>query len=181
MKKPLFLQERTGLSAAEAGTSMHFVMQHLDLKQDDIENQIQVMVGKDLLTEQQAAGIDPEKIRSFIVSRLGRRMLASAKIHREVPFNLEIPCSEVYPELDECDLETILLQGVIDCYFEEPDGLVIIDYKTDYVPDDGMEMIKNRYRIQIGYYAKALAILTGRKVKETYIYLFSNGEVVKYE
>jgi ATP-dependent helicase/nuclease subunit A len=94
IKKPLFLEEKKGLSAAEAGTIMHFAMQHLDLCQGQIENQITGMVEKDLLTAQQARSIDPGKIRGFTDSLLGRRMLASEQIHREVPFNLEIPAGK---------------------------------------------------------------------------------------
>jgi len=75
--------------------------------------------------------------------------------------------------------ESILLQGVIDCYFEEADGLVLIDYKTDYVPFGDSGIIIERYRVQIEYYARTLALLTGKRVKERYIYLFSTGEILE--
>lgn len=181
IKKPLFLQEKKGLSAAETGTVMHFVMQHLDLRQSDIEGQIKGMVEKDMLTGQQAESVVPDKIRSFLDSLLGRRMLSAERIFREVPFNLEIPCREIYQTLgqDSCRQEKILLQGVIDCFFEEPDGLVLVDYKTDFIPASGMEAIAERYRTQINYYARALAMLTGKQVKEKYLYLFSNGEILR--
>jgi len=181
IKKPLFLQEKKGLSAAEIGTVMHFVMQHLDLRQSDIERQIKEMVERDLLTGQQAESVAPDKIRSFLDSLLGRRLLSAERVYREVPFNLEIDCREIYKTLesDSCCNEKILLQGVIDCYFEEPDGLVLVDYKTDFIPESGLEAIAARYRTQINYYARALEMLTGKKVKEKYLYLFSNGELLR--
>jgi ATP-dependent helicase/nuclease subunit A len=101
-------------------------------------------------------------------------------LNREVPFNIEIPCRELYPEMDDesFESETILLQGVIDCYFEEPDGIVMVDYKTDYVASGRIEEIKERYRIQIQYYTRALETLTGKNVKEKYIYLFHIDKLV---
>lgn len=182
VKKPMFLEEKKGLSPAEAGTALHFVMQHLDYRRDNYEIQIDEMVDKNLLTQQQAQSIDVGKVRSFLESDLGRRMLSSASVNREVPFNIEIPCHELYKDMEDekCQGETLLLQGVIDCFFEEPDGIVLVDYKTDYVPTGKVGMIKDRYKVQIEYYARALEMLTGKRVKEKYIYLFWNGEVLEF-
>ncbi|ATW23895.1 helicase-exonuclease AddAB subunit AddA [Candidatus Formimonas warabiya] len=182
VKKPLFLEERKGLSAAETGTVLHFVMQHLDYGREDLAAQMEKMVAKDLLTAQQARSVDLDKIRRFLESPLGKRILASGNIYREVPFNIEIPCQELYAGLvdEACQGETLLLQGVIDCFFVERDGIVLLDYKTDYVPAGGIDRIRERYRLQIDYYARALEMLTGKKVKERYIYLFWNGEVLEY-
>lgn len=181
VKKPLFLEERKGLSAAEKGTILHFVMQHLDFKNPDLKGQIESMVEKDLLTGQQAETVNVEKITRFLESELGKRMLASENVQREVPFNIEIPGHELYLEMVDSKYreEKILLQGIIDCYFEEDDGLVLIDYKTDYVPYGQSSIIADRYRVQIEYYARTLAILTGKKVKEKYLYLFSTGEILE--
>jgi ATP-dependent helicase/nuclease subunit A len=182
VKKPLFLEEKKGLSAAEAGTALHFAMQHLDYKNPDIKSQLDKMVQKDLLTKTQAESIKTDKIRLFLESDIGKRMLSSPVVKREVPFNLEVPCVELYGDLDPSiyEHETFLLQGIIDCYFEEPDGLVLLDYKTDYVPIGGTQTIMERYRMQINYYARALGLLTGKKVKEKYVYLFYNNEVIGY-
>jgi len=182
VKKPMFLEEKKGLTHAEKGTILHFVMQHLDYSRGDIEVQIEGMVARDLLTEQQARSVDAGKIRRFLESPLGKRMLASGNISREVPFNIEIPCHELYKDMEGEAYrgDTILLQGIIDCYFEEPDGIVLVDYKTDYVPYGKAEMIRERYSVQIRYYARALEMLAGKKVKDKYIYLFWNGEVLEF-
>jgi len=182
-KKPVFLMEKKGLSAAEKGIALHFVMQHLDYYDNNIESQIKSMVEKDLITLQQAQSIDADKIRCFLSSSVGVRMLASKKINREVPFNIEIPYHELYPEMNEelFKSETILLQGIIDCYFEEPDGIVLVDYKTDYVTSGRLDEIKERYRIQLQYYARALEMLTGKRVKEKYIYLFHMDKLLNMQ
>ncbi len=182
VKKPMFMEEKKGLSAAEAGTVLHFVMQHLDFGRSDVERQIEEMVEKDLLTVQQAKSVNVDSITEFLKSPLGKRIAASGRVNREVPFNIEIPCSELYDDLkdDVCRGETLLLQGIIDCYFEEPDGIVLVDYKTDYVPEGKLEVIRERYGVQILYYARALEMLTGKRVKEKYIYLFRNGQILEF-
>ncbi len=196
VKKPKFLEEKKGLSAAEKGTIMHFVLQHLDLQAlrsvmasskdtlvGELTRQTEAMVLKYLITRQQMESVDMNRISGFFTSPLGRRMLDAQTIHREVPFNIEIPCSELYGQA-ACGTDandTVLLQGVIDCFFEEPGGIVLLDYKTDYVPDGGTEVIKERYRLQINYYARALKLLTGREMLGRFIYLFHNGEIVDME
>lgn len=184
IKRPGFLETKQGLTSAEAGTAMHFVMQHLDftLEKDSIEAQVAAMVTKAMLTQEQANSVDVEKIKEFLSSPLGQRLRASKNVNREVPFNLSLPCQELFEDMqgDEYQGETVLLQGVIDCYFEEEDGIVLLDYKTDYVPPGAEEKIKERYRLQISYYSRALETLTGKSVKDKYIYLFYNGEVLEY-
>ena len=182
VKKPMFMEEKKGLNAAEAGTILHFVMQHLDYGRDNIKAQIDDMVASYLVTEQQASSVDSAKIQHFLQSPIGKRLLSSNNVNREIPFNIEIPCHELYRDMEDeaCHGETLLLQGVIDCYFEEPDGIVLLDYKTDYVPDGKAEAVRERYKLQISYYARALEMLTGKRVKEKYIYLFWNGEMLEY-
>lgn len=182
VKKPAFLEEKKGLSAAEKGTVLHFVMQHLDFNNLDIASQIQAMVTKDLLTMQQAQSVDIERISRFFNSQIGKRLLSSSAFYREVPFNIEIPCTEVYPDMKvEYSNESILLQGVIDCYFEEQDRIILLDYKTDFVPQGGEDAIRDRYRLQLSYYARALEMLTGKRVAEKYIYMFWNCELLEIE
>jgi ATP-dependent helicase/nuclease subunit A len=181
-KKPMFLEEKKGLTAAEKGTIIHFVMQHLELNEKGIKEQIDNMVKRELLTMQQAETVDIKRIERFFDSSLGKRMIVSKKVRREIPFNIEIACSELYKDLDDeiYKDESLLLQGIIDCYFEEDGGLVLLDYKTDRIPDRGTEIIKNRYATQINYYAEALKKLTGKEIKNKYVYLFSNGEILEY-
>ena len=69
--------------------------------------------------------------------------------------------------------ETILVQGIIDAYFETDEGLVLVDYKTDKVEmPDGSDLVE-KYRVQLDYYAKALTRLTGQPVAEKLIYSFA--------
>lgn len=183
LKKPLFLEKVKKFTGAEKGTFMHLVMQNLDLGNtksiEDIKRQINLMVIEEFLTEEQAESINIYKIFKFLKSDLGQRMKESIKVKRELPFYIEIPSSELYKELPSniYDDEKILIQGVIDAFFEEEDGLVLLDYKTDYVED--VEEFKKKYVIQLKYYRRALEKITEKKVKEVYIYSFNKEEFYK--
>jgi len=187
VKKPGFLEGKKGLSSAEKGTILHFIMQHLDLfairekpTTGTVRDQVDLMVKKDLLTRTQAESVDLSLVSGFFNSELGKRMLGSSNILREVPFNIEISCEELgMARTSPAKDEKVLVQGVIDCCFEEADGMVVVDYKTDYISSDREATVRKRYSIQMEYYAKALESLTGRKVKEKCIYLLRTGETIK--
>jgi ATP-dependent helicase/nuclease subunit A len=187
VKKPLFLEETKGFSAAERGSIMHFSMQHLNLSKvsslQEIKLQINGMVENELLTRQQSQAVDIDKIFKFFSSPIGRRMVNAHRVYREMPFNIELKSTEIHKDLPKelYENETMLLQGVIDCFFEEDRELVLLDYKTDYVSPDGMEAIRKGYETQILYYTRALEKITGKRVKEKYIYLFWNGNIIEYK
>ena len=93
-------------------------------------------------------------------------------LKREQPFVLGVNAENIYSEeaMPETQNEMILVQGIIDVYFEENDELVLLDYKTDRVQN--AKELKERYHAQLDYYAKALEQLVGKKVKEKVIYSF---------
>ena len=72
-----------------------------------------------------------------------------------------------------------MIQGIIDMYFENEEGIVLVDYKTDRVKD--VEEIKKRYEVQLKYYKKAIEKMLGIKVKNTYIYLVTYNKVIEME
>jgi len=185
-RRPRFLEEATEMTAVEKGSLMHFVLQHIDfggeVSENGIRKQVEGMVAAELLTEVQAQNVGSRKILGFMRSALGRRMAAAEKLYREVPFTIEVGAKEVFGDFisgdNEC--ETVVLQGIIDCYFEEEGKLVLVDYKTDYVPDSDIEQIKEKYRPQIEYYARALNQITGKEITGKYIYSFWLGSIIEY-
>jgi len=94
-------------------------------------------------------------------------------------FIIEKSASDVIDGLCENLEEKLLVQGVIDCYFEEEDGLVLVDYKNDIVLNGDTASIVARYEVQLSLYKEALERITDRKVKETYLYLFDLDQGVK--
>ena len=95
---------------------------------------------------------------------------------KEQPFVLGIPMEDVYPEMKGGEQETVLVQGIIDVYFEEPEGLVVLDYKTDRVRNE--EELREKYQAQLEYYARALEQITGKRVQEKAIYSFTLGKEI---
>ena len=77
-----------------------------------------------------------------------------------------------------------IVQGIIDCFFEEEGELVLVDYKTTNVRSKGefagrRESIRERYALQIDLYRRALEAATGKRVKEAYLYLTNIGETIE--
>lgn len=188
VRKPAFLEEKRGLTPSEKGIAMHSVMQRLDIdsinSKKDIISQIENMVIKELITEEQAKSIRVEKILKFFNTNLGERILIAhnkTRVYKETPFSIEISSTEIDEGLDKkiYEKENIIVQGIIDGYFEEDGEIVLFDYKTDYVPNGDTASIVEKYRVQIDYYTRALEKILGKKVKERYLYLFSiDSEVI---
>lgn len=179
--KPKFLQEEKGLTSAERGTAMHFVMQKLDFSRvktmEQIKQQLKELVDDELLSKEEFKTIRVSKIFNFFKSNLGKRLLTAYdngnEIYKELPFFTEISPLDVDNTLpDDIKDEKVRLQGVIDCFFYEGDNIVLIDYKTDYVEFGNEEEMISKYKIQINYYKSALKKITGKEVKESYLYLF---------
>ena len=127
-----------------------------------------------LLREEEKNCLKPQKFDRFMQSVLGKRMQQAAKrgaLRREQQFMLEIPVMELYPELES--EETVLVQGIIDACFEEDGEWVLVDYKTDYVRRGEEKKLIERYHTQLEDYGQALERMTGRRVKEKYIYSFA--------
>ena len=189
-KKPKFIMEEKGLSKAEKGTAMHFVMQKLDLNKvnllNEIKEQIKNMFEKGLITKDEEESINIFKIYKFFKSNLGKRLLKAYKenkqVFRELPFITEIPVKRIDKDLIDkiFNNEKLRLQGIIDCFFEEDDGIVLLDYKTDYVENGKEKEILDKYKVQIDLYTETLERVIGKKVKERYLYLFGIDKEVKY-
>ncbi|QAT39445.1 helicase-exonuclease AddAB subunit AddA [Clostridium sp. JN-9] len=183
-RKPGFLENTKKFTASERGTILHLVMQHLDINKvsskEEIQQQLIHLINKQFITEEQSKIVNINNIFKFYQSDIGKRIKKAHKIYREQPFYIKVPSTSLYNDLDMETYkdEEILIQGIIDCYFEENDGLVLLDYKTDYVEDE--QQIIEKYKIQIQYYAKALEVITGKTVKEKYIYLFYNGNLISF-
>lgn len=182
VKMPRFLESERTFSAAEKGTIMHYIMQHIDFRNDlnikDIDNQIEKMIFDELITDEEAKVADREKILMFFKSDIGKRMLKANHVFREVPFVYRKKASAIIKGLNSN--EDISVQGMIDCYFEENGEIVLVDYKTDYVLNDIKTLI-NRYKKQLLTYKEAIECITEKRVKETYIYSFNLNREVKVE
>jgi ATP-dependent helicase/nuclease subunit A len=174
---PVFLQKDQKSLSTRRGTAIHTVMEHLDLTRDRTETQINILLetltARGLLLADDRALVPTQKIINFANSDLAERMRRSSSVRREVPFVLGLQPDEIYPAPVAKTSEIILVHGIIDCYFVEGDGLVLLDYKSDSVRSNDVTNILERYRVQMRIYQKALERSTHLPVRETLLYLFA--------
>jgi ATP-dependent helicase/nuclease subunit A len=179
---PLFMREEEKvMSGSVYGTAHHRVMELLDFPAFDYDNPDSMeevltsmregFVKSLFIPGEEDALVRNESVLTFLKDPIARRMTEAQKkgvLYREQPFVLSLQASDVWKEAPES--EKVLVQGVIDVYFEEDGGYVLLDYKTDSKVDEA-ELIK-RYKAQLDYYGKALERLEGKPVKEVLIYSF---------
>ena len=182
-QRPRFLQKQVGLNATEKGTALHLVMQNLDLNQVGsvaaISAQITGMLGRELLTPEQAKSTSARRILNFWQNPLGQRVLKGNIVYREKPFTIAIPAYKIYADIEEDAAETVLVQGVIDCLVDEGDGFLLLDFKTDRVAKDRLDNVVDGYRVQLEIYAGAVESIYGKKVKSRYLYFLNRNLAVE--
>ncbi|HYE68691.1 MAG TPA: PD-(D/E)XK nuclease family protein, partial [Anaerovoracaceae bacterium] len=175
-------------TAAEKGTILHKVMEQLDFHQmaeiwsgnngketnlAEIQAVVSDLVKRDILTEEEAGVVSYQKIIGFFDSEIGKRACSSGKLYKEISFNI----------MKELSGEKIIIQGTIDCYFEEDGTYILLDYKSNYIADmeDGSEIerMTESYKVQLELYREALERIRGIKVKEAYLYLFHISQAIR--
>lgn len=181
---PRFRSAQKELTGASRGSAYHRVMELLDFTKeydlDSMKSEVESMQRSGRLTQEMGACIRPEDILAFVETKSGRRMQEAArnrKLFREQPFVVGMDLQELYQESSIEEQETVLVQGIIDVWFEEDDGLVVLDYKTDKVSAGGQ--LVEKYHAQLDYYARALEQVFGKPVKEKIIYSFELEEEIR--
>ena len=185
--RPKFMQEKQ-LTPAEIGTAMHAVMQHIPLSAAPTKESIVELVAqlqrKELITVEQAEAIRIEEILGFFETSVGKRLIHADRIWRELPFSMAIQANELSDKWNQAE-ESILVQGIIDCLFEENGQLVLLDYKTDRIDHlvkggskELQRVLENRYRTQMALYTRAVEQILKRPLSEAYLYFFDGGRLL---
>ena len=178
-ERPDFITKKTVLTAAERGTALHLAMQYIDFAEcsnaDNVSSEIRRLAECGLLSGEQADAVNTKKITRFFESEVGKRVISAENVVREFKFSLLYPAERFNPGGGD---DKIMLQGVVDCFFEEKGGLVIIDFKTDSVTPGSTDEKVRQYTRQLDAYADALERITGIAVKERIIYFFAIDEGV---
>lgn len=188
--RPQFMQEKV-ITPQEKGTAMHTVMQHLDLSIEpsatSVAEEVARLKEKEILTPEEANSIDLEAIANFLTTEIAERMKTAHWLKREVPFSLALSPAEIYPDW-EGENDLVFIQGIIDCLFEDENGLVLVDYKTDRITGrfpagfaGFRPVLLKRYRTQIHLYQKAVETILQRKLQASYLYFFDGGHLLKVE
>lgn len=187
---PNFAAGTRKLTSAQIGTAYHSVLEHLDFSKKDfagrqeaeeyVRGLLTEMTEKEILLPEEAEAVSPDRIAVLICSNLGRRMMRAARsgaLKRELPFTMK----------KEYEGAEILVQGMIDCLFEEEreDGkriTVLVDYKTGAAEGEIAEQhFRERYHGQIELYREAIRKAKGTEPEEAYLWLISSGRLISMQ
>ena len=157
---------------AAIGDSYHHALAFYDYSKD-------ISQLSEFLSPEEYGLLNQEKLKKFLGSPLGQLFAKAYKensLYREQHFMQEVEYEKLFPEDGGENVEKVILQGIIDAFIMEEEGIILVDYKTDRVKD--REELKNRYQKQIDLYSEALEQILGKKVKRRALYSFSLGEEV---
>ena len=177
--RTLRLRQDAPLTGRERGNATHLFMQFVRYAacttEAGVRQELERLQAQKFLTPAQAEAVDVGKILQLFTSALGKRILTAQKLRREFKFSILTDAAEFDPAAAG---EQVMLQGVVDCFWQEPDGIVILDFKTDYIDGD-LTKKAERYAPQLHAYAGALSRIYEMPVKQTILYFFSAGEAVE--
>lgn len=163
---------------ASRGTAYHRALELLPFGEIRSKEDVAACLDR-LVEERKISGetrklIQVNKLWGFFKTPIAARLSQAdreGKLYKEQQFVIGIPASELYPgEVAEDGEELVLIQGIIDAYILEEDGICLVDYKTDRIAEGEEHKLAERYRVQLDYYQRALEQVTGKAVKERFIY-----------
>ncbi|MBR3973804.1 MAG: helicase-exonuclease AddAB subunit AddA [Oscillospiraceae bacterium] len=170
-RKPSFLSDAKQGKAY--GSAIHAVMQYIRYENcdcaDAVRMEVQRLVSKRFITEEQGNLVRCEKIAKFFDTEIGKKLRSGVPYIREFKFSILDDATGYGEGLDG---EEVLLQGVVDCALLEEDGITLLDFKTDYVTEETLETLVERYRPQVQTYTHALSRIYRKNVKKAYLYFF---------
>ncbi len=180
-------------AAAKAGTATHLYMQFCDFALAEAEGarkEADRMVASGFMRPEDAALIRFDEVEAFLRSRVYGEMKRARRIWRERRFNIRLPAADFTLDPESKELyegEELLVQGVMDCFFENESGeLILLDYKTDRLSpyelshrDAAEKKLRQRHGRQLSYYSAALSAMFGRAPTHVYIYSLPLGDTVE--
>ena len=170
---PKFLEKAQKLNAAQKGTVIHLCVQKLDESKEysleDIKEFLDNLKERHIISEVEADSVNINLLYRYTKSSLWQEIKQAKEVHKEQPFYINIPAKKIYDEAEENEM--ILVQGIIDLYFIDKEGkLVLVDYKTDYVENGNVAKLEEKYKVQLDLYKEALEKTLNRKVDRAMIW-----------
>ncbi len=188
LRRPKFVQQVSGLSAAEKGTAMHKVLQLLTLDphlmiDDYVARQLEQMLRDDRITNDEFAAVSAGAIASFFQTSLGQILLQDpSRVQREVSFTMALAPQCVrdhqITKRSTDRYAAVIVQGTVDCLVFGEHGILLLDYKTDHVYRDSRETAY-QYVSQMAMYKTALERSFLRSVTEVWLYFTETAEAVQ--
>ena len=187
---PSFIDSDKKATAVAKGTATHTFLQFCDF-----DNAVKNGVRAELARLSDQKFIDPStcelvninQIEAFFASSLYKELKKAKKIYREQRFNVFLPASQFTEDKEYARLiesERLLVQGVIDIFFENESGeLILCDYKTDHLSRAELNdaalakaKLEGAHSRQLSYYAAALKEICGRCPDRVLIYSLPFGD-----
>lgn len=180
-KLTLPTQTAQPLQATQIGTAMHMVMEAADLRQayteETLERLIQDLIVQGKLTELEADALRRQELLQFFSSDMAQRIRQADNIHKEQPFSMLMQPHEIALCTEPMvPAEWVQINGIIDCYFQEQNDIVLVDYKSDRIYQENT--LIEKYKLQIQMYREALRRGTGMPVSQCYLYSFAMGRAI---
>ncbi len=182
---PKFIAGEAEVVGAARGSAYHKLMELIDFEKcvdsESVRDFVEQCVTANKMPREWADAIDVNDIVHLLESDFGMGLkiaFENKRLYREKQFVMGIPANEVDEIYDESEM--VLVQGIIDVFYETDEGIVLADYKTDSVlaGNAGCSQLIDRYKGQLDYYAKAISNLTGKKVIKKIIYSFKLGKSI---
>jgi ATP-dependent helicase/nuclease subunit A len=152
-----------GRGGTRLGRAVHAAIQSLPLDADDTA--IAAFARAQAVAEAiPHRARDVERLVRWVVreSAAWQRARGATRAMREVPFAMEI--------------DGKVLEGFIDLVLQTPDGIEIVDWKTDQIAADKVVERLREYEPQAGLYVYGLESATGARVSRV-TYVFASAEV----
>lgn len=171
-RQPVFLSPEKKISAADTGTAYHSVLERIPLTENyesesEVSAFLRELVMKEMITPLEASAVDPGKIAAFFRSDIGRRVQAASRVFRETSFVMKTAYRG----------SSRLVQGTIDCCFQENGQWILVDYKSGHADRASWQKEKERlldaYRTQMILYKEALEKITRIPVREAVLYILA--------
>lgn len=176
---PKFSEEIGKFTAAQRGTITHSFMEVCDFENasKDLEGELKRIVAAGKLSQRKAESIDREAVENFFKSEIYLRIVKSKSVMRERAFLVKLEDIDTSVDIKDYKGTDGMLQGIADLLFEEEDGFVLVDYKTDRVGEE-IELIDN-YTDQLLLYKAAFDLILDKPVKSAYIYSFTLRKAIE--
>jgi ATP-dependent helicase/nuclease subunit A len=186
-QKPKTVSSADSISLVDArhiGSAAHLLISKLDLKKpitiDSINRLKTQLIADHAIDKAVAEHIDPQSIMKFFESEPGQIVLdVNNTVFREWPFTFALPASRLARATSHKSRDTIIIQGIIDMLVKTPNGLLVIDFKTDSITAKEAPRRAEFYKEQLNLYAKAASAILNLQILSKWLYFLTPRRAVE--
>jgi len=177
-RKPSFAEDDL-TSAVSFGNTVHAIMQHICFEKctdlQGVQNELCRMSELQIVEPKSLSAVDPQMIWRFFATTTGQMLCSASNVIREFKFSILDDAAHYTSGVTE---DKVLLQGVVDCAIIAPEGITILDFKTDRVTPENIDSVVDSYRMQVKTYARALSKIFEKDIISSQLYFFRTGTFV---